>query len=75
MMVEMLYHLSLESVNGTTMQLFGFAVDAATISPWLISFALLTVGGFAFWHTRPSFQSMWSEANTEIEDMVRRTTA
>jgi len=75
MTVEMLYHLSLESVNGTVMKLFGFSIDAASTTPWVIAIGLLAIGGFAFWRTKQLFQQAWGEVSTEIEEMMRRALA
>lgn len=75
MVVEMLYQLTLESVNGTTMKLFGFMVDAAAPAGWVVAALLLIAGGLGFRQTKKSFQRAWGEVNTEIEDLVRRAQA
>ncbi|WP_460837560.1 branched-chain amino acid ABC transporter permease [Noviherbaspirillum agri] len=75
MMIEMLYHLTLEAVNGTTMKLFGFMVDTAAPSGWLVAAALLVVGGIAFWRMKRGFSQVWGEANAEIEEQIRRAGA
>jgi branched-chain amino acid transport system permease protein len=75
MVVEMLYQLTLESVNGTTMMLFGFVVDAAAPAGWIIAVLLLIVGGLGFRQTKKLFQRAWAEVNTEIEDVIRRAQA
>jgi branched-chain amino acid transport system permease protein len=75
MVVEMLYQLTLESVNGTTMKVFGLTFDAAAPPGWLIAASLLTVGGLGFRKTKKSFQRAWGEVNTEIEDLLRRAQA
>ncbi|HZW23112.1 branched-chain amino acid ABC transporter permease [Noviherbaspirillum sp.] len=75
MVVEMLYHLTLESANGTEMKLFGFMVDTAAATPWGVALAILAIGAAGFWHTRKSFKHAWGEVNTEIEDMIRRAEA
>jgi branched-chain amino acid transport system permease protein len=72
MAIEMLYHLTLESVNGTTMKLFGVMVDTAAITPWLAALALIAVGSFAFVKTKRSFVKVWGDVNSEIEEQIRR---
>jgi branched-chain amino acid transport system permease protein len=72
MMIEMLYHLTLESSNGTVMRLFGMQVDAAGVGGWLIALALLAVGLFLFVRARPAFRQAWDEANLEIEEILRK---
>ncbi|MDB5823657.1 MAG: branched-chain amino acid transporter permease [Herminiimonas sp.] len=70
--IEMLYHLTLDSANGTTRQLFGIAVDTAAAPGWIVAVLLIAVGGFAFRKTRNVFQNEWGEVNTEIEELIRR---
>jgi branched-chain amino acid transport system permease protein len=72
MAVEMLYHLTLESSNGTVMRLFGMPVDTAAVPGWLIALALIALGGFFFVRARPAFRQAWDEANLEIEEMIRK---
>ncbi|HJV84057.1 MAG TPA: branched-chain amino acid ABC transporter permease [Noviherbaspirillum sp.] len=75
MMIEMLYHLTLDAANGTEMKLFGFTVDTAAPSGWFAAAVLLAVGGFGFWHARKSFQQAWGDVNSEIEELIRREQA
>lgn len=69
---ELLYHHTLESVNGTGTRLFGFSVDTATPLPWLIAAGLVAVGGTAFRRTRGAFASVWNQTNIEIEEEIRK---
>ncbi|MGB7479992.1 MAG: branched-chain amino acid ABC transporter permease [Burkholderiaceae bacterium] len=75
MMIEMLYHLTLNSASGPMKNLFGVAVDTTAPGGWLVALALLAVGAFGFWRTRPAFSQAWGEANMEIEDAIRRAAA
>jgi len=70
--IEMLYHRSLESANGTTMKLFGLQVDTAAALPWVAAVALLGAGTALFAATRPAFAEAWGRANGEIEELARR---
>ena len=72
MIIEMLYHLTLESANGTVMRLFGTEVDAAGGTGWLIALALVAVGALMFWRGRPAFRQAWDQANLEIEELIRK---
>lgn len=72
MFIEMLYHLTLESMNGTEMKLFGTMVDTAAPTGWIIAAALIAAGGFSFWYTKKGFVRVWGEVNTEIEEQIRR---
>lgn len=73
--VEMLYHLTLESMNGSEMKLFGFMVDTAAPSGWVVAATLVIIGGFGFWRTRKGFARVWGEVSSEIEDLIRRAAA
>ena len=75
MMIEMLYHLSLELANGTVMNLFGFSVDTAAPAAWLVAAAILATGLLAVRQVKGAFQQVWCEANTEIEDLIRKAEA
>jgi branched-chain amino acid transport system permease protein len=72
MFIEMLYHYTLESLSyGTERQLFGFTVDTAAPTGWLIAAAIFIVGVVLFRITRKSFKQAWGDVNTEIEDAIR----
>lgn len=73
--IEMLYHLTLESANGTEMPLFGFVVDTAKPTGWLIAAALFAVGALGFVYAKRAFQQVWGEVNSEIEALMRKETA
>ena len=73
--VEMLYHLTLESANGTEMQLFGRTVDTAQPTGWLIAAALFAIGAVGFVYAKRAFQQVWGDVNTEIEDLMRKEAA
>jgi branched-chain amino acid transport system permease protein len=70
--IEMLYHLTLESANGTVMRLFGTEVDTAGAPGWLIALVLIGVGAVMFWRGRPAFRQVWDQANLEIEELIRK---
>jgi branched-chain amino acid transport system permease protein len=72
MIIEMLYHLTLESASGTSMKLFWAVVDTATVQPWLLALALMGTGVAAFLQSRPGFGKAWGEVNSEIEEAIRR---
>lgn len=74
-MVEMLYHLTLDAANGSLMNLFGFAVDTNALAPWMVAAVLLAIGLVAVHFIRPGFHKAWGEANTEIEDLIRKAEA
>lgn len=71
-MIEMLYHLTLESANGTTMKLLGQQVDTGNPAAWGLPLMVLVVGTLAFWRTRPYFADAWNTVNAEIEHLTLR---
>jgi branched-chain amino acid transport system permease protein len=75
MMIEMLYHYTLDSLQGTEMKLFGFQVDTASATGWLIAAALIGIGAFSFRYAKAAYSQVWGEVNTEIEDLIRKADA
>lgn len=70
--IEMLYHYTLESLSyGTERQLFGFTVDTAAPTGWIVAAVIFVVGVFLFRLTRKSFKQVWGDVNTEIEELIR----
>jgi branched-chain amino acid transport system permease protein len=75
MAIEMLYHLTLESADGTVMKLFGVTLDTAAATPWIAVAALLAVAGILFRKTRHAFARVWDDVNAEIEEQIRKGAA
>ena len=74
-LIEMLYHLQLESANGTQMRLFGLDVDTATPWWWGLA-ALTTAAGTAFMFAASRiFKRAWGSAQVEIQDQIERSLA
>lgn len=74
-MVEMLYHVTLDSANGRVMRLAGQSVDTASWAPWLCAAALAAAGGFCLARTLPAAKNAWGHAVGEIEELIRREQA
>ncbi|HYD81848.1 MAG TPA: branched-chain amino acid ABC transporter permease [Paucimonas sp.] len=70
--IEMLYHLTLESANGTEMRLFGMQVDTARAPGWMAAALLFAIGAAWFRQARPAFAAAWNRVNADIEDAMRR---
>jgi len=66
-LIELLYHRTLESAMGSEMTLLGQVVDTAAMSGWLTGGLLLLTGLMAFLLIRPRFIVIWDEVNTAIE--------
>ena len=71
-LIELLYHLTLESASGTEMPLFGQVVDTATASGWLVGLTLCLVGLAGFLLIRSRFMAIWGDVNAEIEKSTVR---
>ena len=69
--IEMLYHLTLESANGSTMTLFGRLVDTKASAPWCVALALMAAGIAGYRRLQPGYGAAWHEVNAEI--MARLT--
>ena len=71
-LIEMMYHLTLESAMGTGMSLFGQQVDTAALSGWLTGGLLFLTGLMAFLMIRPRFVSTWGDVTADIEKSIAR---
>lgn len=74
-LIEMLYHWSLEAAEGSAMSVMGVAVDTAQPAGWLAGAGLLVLGALSFRLTQPPFAQAWGEANAEIEKLDARRPA
>jgi branched-chain amino acid transport system permease protein len=72
MVIEMTYHLTLEAANGTVRKIFGFAVDTAGATAWLIAASLLIGGALIFTPMRRNFSRTWGQIQEEIEEEQAR---
>ena len=70
MLIEMTYHLSLESAQGTSIKLFGAQIDTAQPIGWLIAAVTFIAGIILFICSRTPFMDAWDEANAEIERRI-----
>ena len=75
MIIEMMYHRALDADNGPVMKLIAWDVDTGAFMPWSIALVLLAIGLFGVRLTKPGFQSVWSDVNSEIEAAMRRAEA
>jgi branched-chain amino acid transport system permease protein len=64
--IELLYHLTLESANGSTRRLFGVMVDTRSSAPWLAAALLVLSSWFGYRKLQPAYFAAWSDANAEI---------
>jgi branched-chain amino acid transport system permease protein len=74
-LVEMTYHWSLESAQGSIVKLFGTQIDTAQPLAWIIASALFAGGAVLFIRSRPAYMDALGEANAEIERRIARGAA
>lgn len=60
--IEMLYQRTLETGDGSQMQLFGIAFDSANTMPWMLASSLLLAGGLSFMMNKPRLAKAWQAA-------------
>lgn len=64
--VEMTYKISVDSANGTAMNLFGAGFDAANALPWAVAGGLWLAGGWLFNAARLRLARAWGEIQAGI---------
>ncbi|HSW17841.1 MAG TPA: branched-chain amino acid ABC transporter permease [Ramlibacter sp.] len=73
--IEMVYHLQLESGQGTTLAFMGTELDTHSLNSWFGAAFVLLTGVGLFEVTRREFRRQWGEAQEFIEkEMKRRET-
>jgi branched-chain amino acid transport system permease protein len=71
MLIELTYHVTLDTGQGPVTWLFGIPMDTATPGPWVLAAFVLLAGAVAFEYYRRHFSRCWDEIQIEIEDWVR----
>lgn len=71
MLIELTYHVTLDTGQGAVMRLFGIPMDTSVPGPWVLAGFVLTCGALAFEYYRRHFAERWSEIQIEIEDWIR----
>ncbi len=71
LLIELTYHVTLDTGAGPVVRLFGIPMDTATPAPWVFAATLLLMGAVAFEYYRRRFSSQWDEIQVEIEDWIR----
>ncbi|MDB5796222.1 MAG: branched-chain amino acid transporter permease [Paucimonas sp.] len=70
--IELLYHHTLESANGTQMNLFGMAADTARPGPWIAALVVIAVGGGLLLLAARRFRQRWGDVSADIETRIAR---
>ena len=71
MLIELTYHVTLDTGQGPVARLFGIPFDTGTPGPWVLAAFLLLSGAIAFDYYRRNFRRCWDEIQVEIEDWIR----
>ena len=66
-LIELLYHRTLDSAMGMEMNLFGQVVDTSAPSAWFTGAALSLVGVSGFLLFRSRFMAVWDSVNADID--------
>jgi len=66
-LIELLYHRTLESAMGMEMNLFGQVVDTAAPTAWFTGAALSLIGVCGFLLFRSRFMAIWDSVNAAID--------
>jgi branched-chain amino acid transport system permease protein len=66
-LIELVYHLQLESASGSTLRYLGLMLDTQSIASWLGALAVAVVGGAMFEAVRRRFAREWGRVQGEIE--------
>jgi branched-chain amino acid transport system permease protein len=66
-LIELVYHLQLESASGSTLRYLGLMLDTQSIASWLGALAVAVVGGTMFEAVRRRFALEWGRVQGEIE--------
>ena len=71
-MIEMIYHLQLNSAMGDEVPFAGVTLHARSAMSWGVSAVLLAVGAFVLDRARRRYAEQWGEVQSEIENAARK---
>ena len=71
-MIEMTYHLQLNSAMGDEVKFLGATLDSHGLNSWFGSLFVMLTGFGLFEVTRRQFKLQWGEIQTEIEKEIKR---
>jgi branched-chain amino acid transport system permease protein len=71
LLIELTYHITLDTGQGPVTRLFGIPMDTSTPGPWVLAAFVLLSGALAFLYYRRRFAECWDEIQVEIEDWIR----
>jgi branched-chain amino acid transport system permease protein len=71
LMIELMYHVTLNVGQGPEVRLFGFSFDTTRAPGWVFAVSTLAAAAGAFEFYRRHFKQQWDDAQVEIEDWIR----
>jgi len=71
LIIELMYHVTLNVGQGPEVRLFGFLFDTARAPGWVFALSTLAAAAAAFEFYRRRFKQQWDDAQVEIEDWIR----
>jgi branched-chain amino acid transport system permease protein len=71
MIIELMYHVTLNVGQGPEVRLFGFVFDTTRAPGWVFAVSTLSAAAIALEFYRRRFKQKWDEAQVEIEDWIR----
>ena len=74
-MIEMVYHLQLDSTLGSELKFMGATLDAKALDSWFGAVFVLLVGVVMFERVRREFMRQWGGIQEEIEREIKRRQA
>ena len=74
-MIEMVYHLQLNSAQGSTLNFMGAVLDTRSVNSWFGSVLVLATGIGLFEIARREFSRQWGEIQEFIEKEIKRREA
>ena len=69
-LIELVYHLQLESGSGSTLRYFGLTLDTQSAPSWLGALVVAVLGAAAFELVRHRFGAEWGRVQSEIESAM-----
>jgi branched-chain amino acid transport system permease protein len=71
MLIELMYHVTLDVGQGASVRLFGFLFDTRQAGTWVFATSVFAASAVAFEYYRRRFKAQWDEVQVEIEDWIR----
>ena len=71
MLIELVYHVTLNVGQGHGVRLFGFLFDTTRANAWVFATSVFLAAGAAFEYYRRRFKEQWDAVQVEIEDWIR----